>query len=312
MSKRCVRTWAWLSIGCCAGLFSVTNELKAAISPGDMNCDGVVNGSDIPLFVNCLLTGNCGTGLVDCDGNTANGCETNTQTNVNHCGACNNVCNLANATAACVNGVCVIGSCNVGFADCNSIVADGCEVNMAGNPSHCGGCNIPCPPRANATVTCVNGVCGYICSPGFFDCNGNPSDGCEVNVLTDNNNCGGCNLPCFRPNAQTACVNGVCQIVACNPGWGNCDGNPINGCETNLTNSVINCNACGLVCPNRPNSTPTCNAGVCGINCNPNFRNCDGNNVNGCEINILTDSNNCGNCGVVCPTGQTCVNGVCQ
>jgi hypothetical protein len=27
--------------------------------------------------------------------------------------------------------------------------------------------------------------------------------------------------------------------------------------------------------------------------------------------NTLTDSNNCGKCGIVCPTGQSCVNGVC-
>ena len=33
---------------------------QAQVSPGDMNCDGTVDGLDISLFVDCVLTGNCG------------------------------------------------------------------------------------------------------------------------------------------------------------------------------------------------------------------------------------------------------------
>lgn len=296
---------AWIILG-------MASVVHAAPSAGDMNCDGVVNGTDIPLFVDCLLNGNCNAGLVDCDGNTANGCETNNNTDPANCGTCGNVCSLANATSSCVNGACTIGFCDPGFADCNLNPSDGCEVFLFGDPMHCNGCNTPCPAPANAVGTCEQGVCGFECIGGFGNCDGNLSNGCEANFITDPNHCGGCNQPCFRPNAGTACNAGVCVIVSCNPGWGNCDGNPINGCETNLTNSVVNCNACGLVCPNRPNSTPTCQAGVCGINCTGSFRNCDGNNVNGCEVNIATDLNNCGGCGIVCPTGMTCVAGICQ
>ncbi|RLJ06812.1 MAG: hypothetical protein DRP16_04590, partial [Candidatus Aenigmatarchaeota archaeon] len=42
------------------------------------------------------------------------------------------------------------------------------------------------------------------------------------------------------------------------------------------------------------------------------YDNCDGDWSNGCEVNLLTDSNNCGNCGNVCKDWQDCVNGECN
>lgn len=38
---------------------AATGLAQAQVSPGDMNCDGSVNGLDVPLFVDCVLTGNC-------------------------------------------------------------------------------------------------------------------------------------------------------------------------------------------------------------------------------------------------------------
>jgi hypothetical protein len=37
-------------------------------------------------------------------------------------------------------------------------------------------------------------------------------------------------------------------VPSCNPGFGNCDGVAVNGCETNITSNVYNCGACGHVC----------------------------------------------------------------
>ncbi len=42
------------------------------------------------------------------------------------------------------------------------------------------------------------------------------------------------------------------------------------------------------------------------------FLNCDGNPVNGCEVNPLTDPANCGGCGMGCGTGLACAMGVCS
>ncbi|MCK6455999.1 MAG: hypothetical protein L6Q92_05655 [Phycisphaerae bacterium] len=124
----------------------------------------------------------CLAGFGDCDNNMMlNGCEASVLSDNNHCGACNNVCpqNLPNATTQCGNGNCNL-VCNAGYADCNATFGDGCEVNTQSDVDHCSACNVACPNRPNATRTCVNGVCGYVCNAGYNDCNGNPNDGCEV------------------------------------------------------------------------------------------------------------------------------------
>jgi hypothetical protein len=40
-------------------------------------------------------------------------------------------------------------------------------------------------------------------------------------------------------------VAGQCAVAACDAGYGDCDGAPTNGCETNLATSAANCGACG-------------------------------------------------------------------
>jgi len=42
-----------------AVIFAGISGAQAQVSPGDMNCDGTVDGLDIPLFVDCVLNGNC-------------------------------------------------------------------------------------------------------------------------------------------------------------------------------------------------------------------------------------------------------------
>jgi len=62
----------------------------------------------------------------DCDGVVDNGIDT--QTSLQHCGACNAPC-LArpNAVPACVGGVCGVASCLPGFVDRDGDPANGCE-----------------------------------------------------------------------------------------------------------------------------------------------------------------------------------------
>src|SRR5690606_3390397 len=100
--------------------------------------------------------------------------------------------------------------------------------------------------------------------------------------------------------------------LVCNSGRADCDGLASNGCEINLSFDNNNCGTCGNVCI-YPNAMSQCNSGTCiFLGCVPGFANCDGNLSNGCEVNLQTNNNHCGNCNVVCPPGTTCVNGVCQ
>lgn len=65
-------------------------------------------------------------------------------------------------------------------------------------------------------------------------------------------------------------------------------------------------------CPRPPNTSPTCFAQSCGYTCFPGSRDdCDGNRANGCEVDSLTDARHCGGCGVVCPAGRICIDGLC-
>ena len=57
---------------------------------------------------------------------------------------------------------------------------------------------LDCPLDAtNATPTCTAGVCGYgECLPGFGDCDGTSTNGCEVVFASDPSHCGACGSAC--------------------------------------------------------------------------------------------------------------------
>ena len=84
-------------------------------------------------------------------------------------------------------------------------------------------------------------------------CNG-VDDDCDVTVdegfdlLADPMNCGTCGRQCVFRNGEGLCNAGNCQVTACNPGFDDCDGNPDNGCETDLAMSASHCGACGNRC----------------------------------------------------------------
>ena len=50
----------------------------------------------------------CNTGFADCDQAYGTGCEKNVSADVNNCGACNNVCTVANGAAGCANSACTV------------------------------------------------------------------------------------------------------------------------------------------------------------------------------------------------------------
>jgi stigma-specific protein Stig1 len=184
-----------------------------------------------------------------------------------------------------------------------------CE-NTALDPSNCGACGASCYQGQ----FCTNGTCA-----GSITC-------------TASSQCP--NLP---NSAGPTCSSGIC-LSACNPGFADCNHNPTDGCETNLTFNSQNCGACGNVCPTgqtcsnstcvpagqvtcspttacptEPNTSfPSCQNGTCIWACTTGFADCDHNALNGCETNITSDAKNCGGCGITCAQGQACVGGACS
>ena len=149
----------------------------------------------------------CSAGWADCDGLAANGCETqlNTTSNCKSCGdQCSGGPNVALST--CGGQGCSV-TCSPGFSNCNASVADGCEVQLANDPLHCGSCTNNCSAKAppGMQAACSNGACTYNCAAGMADCD---SDGsCETNLLTSSTHCGSCTRSC----GGTPCVGGFCQ-----------------------------------------------------------------------------------------------------
>ncbi len=207
--------------------------------------------------VGCNGDDRCGGGNMKC----CNKACVDTGSDPNNCGGCAMPCSANHAKATCVGGQCQSGTCDFGYDDCNMDPKDGCEVNLHVDPNNCTSCGNSCSLK-NAIPGCADGCYIAACNFGFDDCNQDSKDGCETPVLTDQNNCGGCGIPCKAlPNAAASCTAGNCVLGACMPGFANCNNNPMDGCEADLTSDPNNCNSCGVVCPQQ---NPFCNKGVCG------------------------------------------------
>lgn len=290
-----------------------------------LSCD-----TSIHMCVGCKADSNCPDGFLCtvADGicrpgcTEAHGCPTgrdccsgkclDTAKEVTNCGGCGVACPTpANTTMKCERdtttgkGVCKVGSCAAGWADCNSSTAggaaDGCEQDIFTKLDNCGGCGTACT-IANGTGVCEGGVCKVAtCSTGFGNCDGIHTNGCEQELKTVAH-CGACNTACAPANAAGDCSDGTCKIGSCNTGYGNCDvssgGGHGNGCETNLKTDANNCNACGTVCPST-GGTPACVAGVCKFSsCAAGTGDCDGSGT--CSFTLSNNVNHCGACGRAC------------
>lgn len=104
--------------------------------------------------------------------------------------------------------------------------------------------------------------------------------------------------PCSVGHATAACQGRTCVVGACDPGFADCDKNPANGCEVDLS-KASSCGACNAVCPaTAPVCAPSgttfaCTTGcpstaplLCGAEC----------------VDPSTSENHCGGCNTACPT----------
>ena len=95
-------------------------------------------------------------------------------------------------------------------------------------------CPSPLPTYANAVTACdpATGNVSITCNAGFANVDGTTANGCEVNLMTDPNNCGsvGNRVPSGL-HANWACAAGAVVLVSCQAGYFNANGATADGCE---------------------------------------------------------------------------------
>ena len=265
-------------------------------------CDTACSG----LCEQCNLAGAAGTCSASPGGtNPDNDCATQPASTCGQNGVCSGsrTCSLYPNGTVCAGSSCASGtSLNLpdkcdGAGTCADAGVQSCVPYTCDSAaSHCrASCttDAQCAPGFRCEVS--TGLClaafGQPCvsDAGCF------GHACCSNVCrdltSDPNDCGGCSLVCTNPHGTIACTGSNCA-PGCASGWGSCDGNTMNGCETSLTTNT-NCAACGVPC-SRSNASSSCSTGACVLgSCTSGFDNCDGNDGNGCETSHASAPNAC-------------------
>jgi hypothetical protein len=279
------------------------------------NVCAYAHGRGVCQVGECVFAG-CDEGYYDGDGDPSTGCEARCDAepgpercdgrdndcdgtadedfaldqDLDNCGACGVICRAPRAQTRCEVGTCVIDRCEPGFGDFDRDLNNGCEAD--------------CDPREPGPERC---------DEEDNDCDGLTDEGFDFE--RDGEHCGQCGHRCAYANGVGACRVGACELVGCEPGFVDADGDAENGCEArcvpsepplelcderdNDCNGVIddgvdkqtdveNCGGCGalderFVC-RLPNAEVVCVEGACAVDgCVPGFADFDGMPSNGCE-----------------------------
>jgi hypothetical protein len=100
---------------------------------------------------------------------------------------------------------------------------DGCETNFSNNDAHCGACGRACQFGASAHVNpatqagndcSTGGVCQPICATGWGNCDSQPWNGCEANIMGPDF-CGACGVTCsgLTPTCVASGSARTCQAT---------------------------------------------------------------------------------------------------
>lgn len=147
----------------------------------------------------------------DCNGDLCgDGCETNVSNDPKNCGGCGHAC-LAEQ-------VCIDGECK---CDDSQLTYCGKCTDLMRDPDNCGSCGHACPgqrtpwpAKSAGRPICVLGRCAYSCPPDRADCDHRIENGCEIDLMVDPQNCGGCGQHCAlegQPCAAGSCLTKPCD-----------------------------------------------------------------------------------------------------
>lgn len=198
--------------------------------------------------------------------------------------------------------------CNGEDDDCDGEADEGFD--LLRDPANCGRCGEACAvDPENAASVCEAGSCVLRCDPGFEDCDGDATNGCEA-ALSKPGHCGDCDRACGGPTPFCEeRETGYACVASCEPGRTACGGSCVD-----VTSDPLRCGDCDTRCEAPPNAVATCMGGACDFECDPGYANCDGVAANGCESS-LRELANCGRCGARCerPGAVTsCATGSCE
>ena len=343
---------------------------------------GDVADEDAGLILYCASSA-CPPGYTTCPGSRFQ-CDVDLRNDMNNCGACGSKCPTLGANGekyTCADGRCVYG-CVFGTLDCDGLPDNGCETQVM-SEGNCSECGEVCPADKPCVLRGPAGPIGCGCADGKMACPTGlpfPYDKTCVDVDGNDDNCGGCGVACDPtdggktppPNAYYGCRERQCGKLKCKGGFGDCDGDPENGCETplgtdenclvcgdacaagtrcarnslgipfcacadgttfcesfcvgdictgecrNTMSDPDNCGGCGIQCragagADGEQMRAVCEYGSCRTICTPGTADCNDVIADGCETNTNSDPENCGGCGTKCDAaiGQACVNGQC-
>ncbi|MCU1283415.1 MAG: hypothetical protein JWM53_6961, partial [bacterium] len=202
-------------------------------APGATCCSKhCVNTKSDPLNCN-----GCGVACTGANTQCCNAVCSNPTSDANNCGACGNACSTLNAASASCGGAMCSWTCNGGFAHCMS-GNTGCDTNLGGSGKKLCGTICVASTSCCSSTECTTAPAPAACY-GAGVCSG-IGGSCSYPLKTGSKVCG-----------ATCCnaINGTCNVnctLACTAGYADCDGDPSNGCETNLAGAGKK--LCGAAC----------------------------------------------------------------
>ena len=287
---------------CCDAHCVWPNDLEHCGSCGNNcyeqieNVETVICAGMPPAWVCHCTFDRCLSEWMNCDG--SGGCETTRD--ADHCQHCNDDCSESTLGNACIMDITLggwhcgcdgDGDCETDQQCCDHFCYD---IN---DPQRCGACNVDCAldPRGPSCIDSTIHQCGcdeiWGCEELQICCD-------EQCVEEDENNCGTCGNVCSVENRGPVCslVGDRCYCRD-DP---DCDLSALSAGECTQSGPPVDIQRCN--CP----GTSACAGGQ-------NDQCCDlGDETNGC-VDLETDENNCGGCGISCLMADPdCRNGSCH
>ncbi len=215
--------------GCKGMCFDPTSVTTCGDAEIPVDCTKqVTDANDVMCTDGACAYGSCAAEHLDCDGESANGCEVSVAQRESAMNATGITCTSTGFDYA---------TCVAGFLDCDGNRNNGCEQGTS-SLSHA------------HDFACAAGSVSFTCDTGYDDCDSNADNGCELDASADAANCGSCGHACpVAANQTVSCTDNMCDAATCNAGYDDCDSNPANGCEAVLASDAQNCGMCGHVCP---------------------------------------------------------------